>query len=605
MYKTTRNCFLVVMVCLLAACSDPNNNGNKIKEEVQQYLNGYNDTMQQLFTASSETQWLLNTHIVEGDTMAAYNANQASEAYSRFSGSAFNINKATEYLKHKDELGDLEVRQLKAILYSAASGPMVIEDVVKALIKAGNEQTENLFGYDFKIAGKSVSTNHIDDILSSSVNLDERLKAWEASKEVGKGLKSGLANLQQLRNRSVQELGYNDYFAYQVSDYGMTSDEMMKTCRDMIKEIWPLYRELHTWARYELAKKYNQQVPDMLPAHWLPNRWGQEWGDMVTVQGLDVDAALKTKTPEWIIKQSENFYVSIGFDSLPKSFWEKSSLYPLALDAGYKKNNHASAWHMNRQNDVRSLMSIEANARWWETALHELGHIYYYNSYSNAEVPIILREGANRGFHEAFGTMMGLASMQKPFLENFGLVDPEAKIDETQALLKEALNYIVLIPWGAGVMTGFEYELYSKNLPLDQYNKKWWELVQKYQGIVPPSQRGEEFCDAASKTHINDDAAQYYDYAISNILLFQFHDHIAKNILHQNPHSTNYYGNKEVGEFLKQVMSPGQTGDWSELLKKELGTDMSAKSMVDYFAPLMAYLKEQNKGRKYTLPEEI
>jgi peptidyl-dipeptidase A len=403
----------------------------------------------------------------------------------------------------------------------------------------------------------------------------------------------------------VQTLGYKDFFSYQVTDYGMNTDELMRVCQGMVKDVWPLYRELHTWARYELAKKYNQPVPEMLPAHWLPNRWGQSWDAMVEVKGLNLDSALEKKSPEWIIEQSENFYVSIGFDSLPKSFWEKSSLYPVALDAGYKKNNHASAWHMNRAEDVRSLMSIQANAQWWETALHELGHIYYYNSYSTPEVPVILREGANRGFHEAFGTMMGLASMQKPFLANFGLIDPNAKTDDTQALLKEALSYIVVVPWASGVMTGFEHELYANNLSADQYNKKWWELVQKYQGIIPPSQRGEEYCDAASKTHINDDPAQYYDYAIANVLLFQFHDHIAKDILHQDVHATNYYGNKEIGKFLKGVMSPGQTGDWRELLKKELGSDMSAKAMMDYFAPLMEYLKEQNKDRKHTLPETI
>ncbi len=599
-----KNYLILSSICLFAACGTSTQQ-KSIKEEVDQYLVAYNDTMKQLLNASSEADWALNTHIVEGDTVAKHNAQVASEAYNHFSGSAYNINKATEYLKHKDELSDIEVRQLNAVLYSAAGGPETIKDVIKSLIKANNEQTEKLFGYDFKIDGKSVSVNQIDSILGASNNLNERLKAWEASKEVGVGLKPGLANLQQLRNQSVQALGYKDFFSYQVSDYNMTTDEMMNVCHDMVKDIWPLFRELHTWARYELANKYKQPVPDMLPAHWLPNRWGQSWDDLVDVKGLNVDSALKEKTPEWIIKQSEGFYVSLGFDSLPKSFWEKSSLYPAPLDAGYKKNNHASAWHINHDDDIRSLMSIEANSRWWETALHELGHIYYYRSYSTPQVPIILREGANRGFHEAFGTMMGLASMQKPFLANFGLIDPNTKTDDTQKLLKEALSYVVVLPWAAGVMTEFEYNLYAQNLPVDQYNKKWWELALKYQGIVPPSTRGEEFCDAASKTHINDDPAQYYDYAIANVLLFQFHEHIAKDILHQDPHSTNYYGNKEIGNFLKEVMSTGASKDWRLVLKDELGSEMSAKAIMDYFAPLMQYLKEQNKGRKYTLPETI
>lgn len=181
----------------------------------------------------------------------------------------------------------------------------------------------------------------------------------------------------------------------------------------------------------------------------------------------------------------------------------------------------------------------------------------------------------------------------------------DVKTDSIQALMKEALDYIVFIPWSAGVMTEFEYELYSNDLPEDQFNKKWWELVEKYQGIIPPYERGEEYCDAATKTHINNDAAQYYDYAISYVLLFQFHDYIARNILMQDSHATNYYASKETGKFLHKLLSPGASVDWREHLKESIGSEMSAKPMVDYFAPLMNWLKEQNKGRKYTLPESI
>ena len=71
-----------------------------------------------------------------------------------------------------------------------------------------------------------------------------------------------------------------------------------------------------------------------------------------------------------------------------------------------------------------------------------------------------------------------LAAMQKPFLQHLELVPPDAQTDEMQTLLKEALNYIVFIPWSAGVMTEFEYELYANNLPREEFNSKWWELSQ-------------------------------------------------------------------------------------------------------------------------------
>lgn len=580
-----------------------NENPQGISEEVAAYLASYNKQYQQLLKISAEAEWALNTRIVEGDTVTSYAASVANEEFAKFTGSKLNIEKSREYLKSSDELTDLQVRQLEKILYEAGGNPEIAAEVVKASIKADTKQTEDLFGFDFKINGESVSTNDIDGILQESSKLDERLAAWEASKEVGIGLKDGLNNLRNLKNKSVQALGYSDYFAYQVSDYGMSSDQMMKLCRQLVNDVWPLYRELHTWARYTLAEKYGKETPEMLPAHWLPNRWGQDWMGLVDVDGVNLDNELKGRRPEWIMEQGEDFYVSLGFDPLPKSFYERSSLYPLPKDAGYKKNNHASAWHMDNGKDVRSLMSIEPNTEWWETTLHELGHIYYFMTYTNNDVPIIMRGGANRAYHEAMGSLMGLAAMQKPFLVQMGLAQESTKIDETKVLLKEALNYIVLIPWGAGVMPEFEHELYANNLPIDQFNKKWWDVKKKCMGIVPPSDRGEEFCDAASKTHINNDAAQYYDYALSYVLLFQFHQHIAEKILDQDPHATNYYGNQAIGEFLKEMMYPGATVDWNEHLKKNIGSEMSAKAMLNYFEPLMEYLKEENKGREHTLPE--
>jgi peptidyl-dipeptidase A len=589
---------------LLFSCGSKNDT-EAYQQEIQAKLDAYNTKWQSLLKASAEAEWALNTQIVEGDTVTVKKAEEANKAFAGYTGSAENIAFAQNALKQKDRLKPLQVKQLEAILFMAGGNPATAGELIDKRIAAETEQTRTLFGFDFKLNGKSVTTNELDEILKSSANLAERQLAWEVSKEVGKALKPGLITLRELRNGVVRPLGYSDYFAYQVSEYGMTSDEMIKTCRDMINDIWPVYRELHTWARYTLAEKYKQPVPDMLPAHWVPNRWGQDWTAMVDVKGFDPDKELRKKSAGWIIKEGEKFYISLGFDSLPKSFYEKSSLYPLPPDAGYKKNNHASAWHMDNDKDVRSIMSVEPNAEWWETVLHELGHIYYFMTYSNPDVPIILRSGANRAFHEAMGTLIGLASMQKPFLEQYGLIPADVEVDMTQVLLKEALNYVVMLPWAAGVMTEFEYELYGKNLPENEFNKRWWELVAKYQGIVPPSARGEEYCDAASKTHINNDAAQYYDYALSTVLLFQFHDHICNKILKQDTHAANYFGSKETGDFLKKLMYPGAGVNWREHLKATLGSEMSAKPMKDYFAPLTDYLKKVNKGRTYTLPEKL
>ena len=589
-------------LALLASCSS-NESAEAVQEDAQEFIDSYTTRWMELSYTAAKADWKANTYIVDGDTATSNAVTRAYETLAGFTGSEENINKAQKLLKKRDKLTVLQAKQLDAILYQAAANPQTVKDLVAEKIKADNDQNNALFGFKFTIGADTVSTNDIDRILNKENDLAKRLAAWESSKEVGKVLKDGLENLQRLRNKTVQALGYDDYFTYQVSDYGMTTEEMMALMLKINRELRPLFRELHTWTRYELAKRYNQPVPDLIPAHWLPNRWGQDWSGLVEVEGIDLDGVIEAKGAEWITEQAERFYISLGFDAMPKSFYELSDLYPLPQGAAYSKNNHASAWHLDYENDVRSLMSVEANTEWYETVHHELGHIYYYMAYTNPDVPALLRNGANRAYHEAIGTQMGLAAMQKPFLEGLGLIPAGTETDEMQTLLKEALNYAVFIPFSTGTMTSFEHDLYVENLPKDQYNNRWWDYVAKYQGIAPASPRGEEFCDAASKTHISNDAAQYYDYAISFVLLFQLHDHIAKKILKQNPRSTNYYGNEEVGKFIHSILSKGATVDGWELLQKIVGSELSAQPMLDYFAPLMTWLKEQNQGREHTLPK--
>lgn len=607
----TNRVFVPALILLALSCS-----GTNPKQDADAFLKSYSDQFQKLFYASQKAQWLANTDISDlHDSLAT----EASKVLAKFQGSKEVIAKTKELLAQKDKLDPLQVRQLEKIRLAAAHAPGTIPATVDSLISATTKQTSILYGYDYMMAGKDgtpkkVSTNDIDKILQESNDLQERLAAWETSKGVGVKLKDGLAELQHLRNRVAREMGYSSYFALEVADYGMTTKELMELMNQLVTELRPLYRELHTYARYELAKRYKQpvparrsaafqhaDVPEKIPAHWLSNRWGQNWPGFVNA--INLDALFKGKSKEWVVQQAENFFVSLGYPKLNQTFWDKSDLYPVEVGSSRKKNNHASAWHLDLADDYRSLMSVEPNDDWFKTTHHELGHIYYFIEYSNPDVPLLLREGANRSYHEGMGDLMAIASLQQPYLQQLGLMPKDAKIDQTQWLLNDALSSssIIFIPWAAGTMSHFEHDLYELNLPKGEYNKRWWEYVEKFQGIVPPNPRGEEFCDAATKTHIIDDPAQYYDYALSCVLKFQLHNYIAKNILKQDPRSCNYYGSKEVGDFLRGIMRPGASRDWRAVLKEKTGEDLSAKAMLEYYAPLTEYLTKVNAGRKHTI----
>ena len=560
------------------------------------YLNGWLPKD----TASSEASWIALTDVTEPHTAAQVIANQA---LNEFVGSPGVIARIKELLAKKNELNDLTVRQLEKARLRAAEAPGSIPDVVKARTQAEADQSATQDGFVYRMTAdgqtKDVSANAIDRVLVESRTLGERQAMWELSKTIGGPLRPGILKLRDLRNKCARELGFDDFFALQVADYGMTSAEMITLCDGFVAEIQPLYEQLHTWAKHELGKRYNAEPPEgKIPAHWLPNRWGQNWPGMV--DGVDMDAPFKTKTKEYVTEQAEKFYVSLGFPTLPKSFYEKSDLYPADPKSGRKKNSHASAWHVDLNQDVRSLMSIEPNSQWFGTAHHELGHIYYYLSYSTPQVPLLLRAGANRAFHEGIGDLIGVAASQKPYLKQMGLLTPEAEqAPMVTYLLDAALDRsITFVPFAAGTMTRFERDFYAGTIPDADLNKGWWEIVGKYQGIAPPGDRPETLCDAATKTHINDDPAQYYDYAIGTVLKYQIHNHIAREILKQDPRECNYYGNAKVGKFLKDILALGATKDWNAVLQEATGSGLSAKPMVAYFEPLKAWLEEKNAGRK-------
>lgn len=570
-----------------------------VADQAREFLAMYSSLMQQLSTASAEASWASSTDVNDINTGQRIGADKV---YSAFSGSPYIINTARKLLEQKALLDEPTVRQLSKVLYNGAHAPGTIPEVIRqraeAEAKAAATQDSFEFCYEKKADGtcaKTMTPNQMDKILAESKDLAERQKVWETSKQSGPVLEPVLAELVELRNKIGKETGFSSYFHLMVSDYDMTVDEMMALNARFVDELKPLYDQLHAWGRHKLAERYGQPVPKTMPAHWLENRWSQRWGGIVP--GINLDDLVKAREPEWFVKQAEAFYVSMGMPDLPEAFWKRSDLYELPEDSKRKKNTHASAWHMDYEQDVRSLMSIEPTFKWFSTTHHELGHIYYYLAYARPEVPLVLREGANRAFHEAIGELIAGATRQEQYLRQVGVLPATEKVDRMAWLLDEAFSEVTFIPWSAGVMAHFEHDLYEKPMNVDDYNKAWWGYVLRFQGIEPPTPRGEEFCDGATKTHIIDDPAAYYDYALSKVIQYQLHDHIARKILKADPRDCNYYGNKEVGAFLTGLLKLGATRNWRDVIKEQTGEDLSTRAMVDYFAPVMDFLKKENEGR--------
>ncbi len=564
------------------------------QERADQFLRLMNAGYQALYRVESEAQWQAATDVSSEHDAAAEVAGRARAA---FNGNPAVIDEARSLLDHRAELSPLTIRQLEHVLLNAAEGPMTNPELVAARIAAETKQASILNSFEFKLEGKPITVNEIDDLLQTSRDLAQRQAVWECSKQSGPALKPGLVELQRLRNGVARELGYADYFALQAAAHGLTTAEVLRLQSEFMRDLRPLYLQLHTWVKYALAKRYDRPVPDRIPAHWIDNRWAQEWVGLV--EAVDFDPYLKSRSPEWIVQTAEQFWTSLGFPALPPDFWAKSDLYPVKPGDPRKKNTHASCWHIDLETDIRSLMSVEPNWQWFTTAHHELGHAYYDLSYARPEIPPLLRTGASPAFHEGMGETASMACGMVPYLKSVGVLPRDYHADAVEILLNDALSGSVpFIFWASGTMTHWEADVYSGGLEPGRWNRRWWQYVRDFQGVEAPAPRGEEYCDAATKTHINDTPCYYFSYAIATVLRFQLNDYIARNILHQPPQNCNYAGNRDVGNFLRRIMEKGATEDWRKILRDATGEELSTRAMVEYYRPLEKWLEEQNRGRK-------
>ena len=393
----------------------------------------------------------------------------------------------------------------------------------------------------------------------------------------------------------------------------MTPEEFQAEIERLWTQVEPLYRELHTYVRRKLIEKYGDAArrPDgMIPAHLLGNMWAQEWGNIYDVVAppsgpmpYDLGAILKARNTDapHLVRYGEGFYKSLGFDPLPDTFWKRSMLaHPRDRDVVC----HASAWDIDNQRDVRIKACFQPTADDFVTVHHELGHNYYQMAYRNQ--PFFFQNGANDGFHEAIGDSIAL-NVTPDYLKKLGLIEqvppPSADIP---LLLHTALDKIAFLPFGL-LIDKWRWQVYAGQVTPEHYNSAWWALREKYQGIAPPVVRSEAEFDPGAKYHIPGNVP-YMRYFLARVYQFQFYRAMCQAAGYKGPlNRCSVYGSKEAGARLNAMLSMGQSKPWPEALKVMTETGKAdASAIVEYFQPLLDWLKEQNKGEKegWTLPAD-
>ena len=427
-----------------------------------------------------------------------------------------------------------------------------------------------------------------------------------AETDAGTTMKEDYAAMTALANEGARELGFKDLGDMWRARYDLPPDAFAAETDRLWGQVKPLYDQLHCHVRAELNEEYGDEIVPLdepIRADILGNMWAQSWGDIYDLvapqdadPGYDVTELLKANDYDAVkmVRTGEAFFSSLGFDPLPDTFWERSQI---VKPEGREVACHASAWNLDNQDDIRIKMCTRVNANDFQTVHHELGHNYYQRAYKD-QSPIYWG-GANGGFHEAIGDMIAL-SITPEYLREIGLLDevPDASKD-IGLLMGQALEKIAFMPFGL-LMDKWRWQVFSGELTPETYNDGWWALRTQYQGVRPPVARDAAYFDAGGKYHIPNNVS-YTRYFIAHILQFQFHKAACDMAGWDGPlHRCSIYGAENtVGKPFKAMLEMGQSKPWPQALEAFAGTpDMDGAALVEYFAPLMEWLEDQNADRQ-------
>jgi peptidyl-dipeptidase A len=569
-------------------------------DEARKFLADMNRDMLRLINEANRAGWVQSTYITPDTELLAAHANELL------------VNAVTKYAKDARRFDGVQLpaserRQFdvlkNSLSMSAPPDPREAEELTRLVASMEGAYGSGKYCPKDAGSGDCLDIEKITEILAENRDPARLKEVWDGWHTVGAPMRKDYARFVELSNKGAAALDYPDTGAMWRGKYDMPPDAFAKELDRLWEQLRPLYLSLHTYVRARLHEKYGALVPEHgpIPAHLLGNLWQQDWSniyDLVSPPGDKPVASLTDNLkshkiePLEMVRIGERFFTSLGFDPLPKTFWERS-LFLKPRDR--EVVCHASAWDIDSESDVRIKMCIDVTEEDFTTIHHELGHNFYQRAYNT--LPVILRDSANDGFHEAVGDTLAL-SVTPEYLVKIGLLDraPDASAD-TGLLLKAALERLAFLPFGL-LVDQWRWQVFAGKITPANYNRAWWDLKLRYQGVAPPTPRGEEFFDPGAKYHVPANTP-YARYFLAQILQFQFHRALARTAGCTTPlHRCSIYGSKEAGARLKAMLEMGASKPWPDALEALTGQrQMDATAMADYFAPLKTWLDEQNRGK--------
>ncbi|KAB0793117.1 hypothetical protein PPYR_12737 [Photinus pyralis] len=448
----------------------------------------------------------------------------------------------------------------------------------------------------------------ITDILATSRDPEELKHVWVEWRRKNAPARELFKEYVKYVNEVAVLNNFTSNTAYWLHNY--ESSTFVQEVDTIWEQLKPLYQQLHAYIRFKLRQRYGSIVSKRgpIPAHLLGNMWAQSWvnvADFTIPDPLSQSADITSEMVKQgydatkMFKKAEEFFVSLNLSKMTPEFWEQSIL--VKPNDGRKLICHASAWDFYDGKDFRIKQCTSVSFEDFITAHHEMGHIMYFMQYRDQ--PLVYRDGANDGFHEAVGDVMSLSVSSTKHLKAIGLMDantPDNDAVDLNALFMIGLEKIAFLPFGY-LMDKWRWGVFDGNITSDDYNCKWWEYRTTIQGVEPPVDRCEEDFDPAAKYHIVADVP-YLRYFVSFVIQFEFHKAACELAGEYDPedptkplHKCDIYNSTKAGEKIAKMLQMGSSRPWPDAMEVLTGQrKMDASGLLEFFRPLHKWLEEQN-----------
>ncbi len=525
----------------------------------EDFLNAYLPEVKKLDKDSSLAAW---TAYSEGGDASYDSMEQAEIAIKKFHANP-EVFALLKQIRESGEVTEPSLQRQLTLIYFDYLGNQIPGELMESMVKLSTEIEQTFNEFRGTVGKKSYSRNDVIKVLTESKDSKLRQKVWEAHKEVGPAVADRLIELIKLRNEAARQLGFTDYREMQLVLQEHNPATLDAIFTELEQKTEAPFMEYKAELDKQLAKKFKVKVEDLRPWHYA-DPFFQEAPQFTKI---DFDKYYKGKD---IVAIATEYYTSFGLDPAP--ILERSDLYPKE-----GKSEHAFCFTIDREEpDVRILCNIEANARWMDTLMHELGH-GFYDLYYPEGTPWRLREPAHIFTTEGIAQLFGEMSKNPYWLkEMVGLSDKQVEKLKDSILKQKALGRLIFARWSL-VMYHFEKALYEN--PDQDLAALWWDLVEKYQKVTRPD--GRSMPDWATKDHIVSAPVYYHNYVLGQMFQDQLHEKLTEVAGETDPLQVIFKDRPELGGYLiDNVFMPGAIMPWAQFVETSTGKPLGVDSYV-------------------------